>query len=183
MQQIPYKLIGEEKMLTWERFFNALIVFILCGVLLAAYCVQFFWHEEPCPLCMLQRLGMISVASGLLLNLFFGIRMSHYALSLLSSLMGGLVALRQISLHACPGASPFGLPVLGVSLYTWSFIVFACCVLAISLLLFLYKPVKSEEIPVQQEWFAKYALVLTSIVTVANIATTYLQCGFGVCEG
>jgi len=170
-------------MLTSERFFNALVIFILCGVLLAAYSVQFFWHEEPCPLCMLQRLGMISVASGLLLNLFFGIRMSHYGLSLLSCLMGGVVALRQISLHVCPGFSVFGLPVLGISLYTWSFFVFVCSILAISLLLFLYRPTKSQEVPVQQEWFSKFALMITSIVTVANIATTFFQCGFGVCVG
>ncbi|WP_059359475.1 disulfide bond formation protein B [Parachlamydia acanthamoebae] len=166
----------------WERGLNALVVLILCGVLLSAYFVQFFWHEEPCPLCLLQRLGMISVAAGLLLNLFFGVRMSHYALSLLSCLFGGFVALRQISLHVCPGFSTFGLPVLGLSLYTWSFIVFACAVCAISLILFLYRPDKSEQVPLNQEWFSKFALGLTLAISLANILTTYLQCGWGVCE-
>src|ERR1700728_1159169 len=117
---------------------NAILILILSGILLGAFFVQFYWHEEPCPLCLLQRLGMIGVGIGALLNLKFGIQASHYAVSLLSSLMGGTVALRQISLHVCPGSPQFGIPVLGLSLYTWSFIVFACSVLYISLLMFLY---------------------------------------------
>lgn len=170
-------------MQTCERFFNALIVFILCGVLLSAYGVQFLWHEVPCPLCMLQRLGMISVASGLLLNLFCGVHVSHYGLSLLSSVMGGFIALRQISLHVCPDFPTFGLPVLGLSLYTWSFVVFVCCILAISLLLFLYRPIKSEVVPSDLEWFAKLALYFAVVTTLGNVITTFIQCGLGVCEG
>ena len=103
---------------------NLLLIFIICSVLMGAFYIQFVEHETPCPLCMLQRAGMVGVALGALLNLRFGISPAHYALSLLSCLTGGLVALRQISLHVCPQFPTFGIPVLGLSLYTWSFLVF-----------------------------------------------------------
>lgn len=166
-----------------ERYLHILIIAILSGVLLGAFGVQFFKHEEPCPLCLLQRLGMIGVAAGLLLNLWFGVRMSHYAISLLSVLMGGFVALRQIALHVCPGFPTFGEPFWGLSLYTWSFIVFVCCIWAIALLLFLYDPKQSNQESFRRGWESKAAFGLIFFVTVVNIFTTFMQCGLGPCEG
>ncbi len=167
-------------MLMWERNLNALIIFILCGILLAAFGVQFIEHEEPCPLCLLQRLGMIAAGTCLLFNLLFGIHPAHYGLALLSSLFGGTVALRQISLHVCPGFPEFGLPVLGISLYTWSFLIFFCLVLSIAFLLILYNPKKSQEMVPLNPVF-KVACGLLLFVVAANIVTTYAQCGFGPC--
>jgi len=165
-----------------QRNLNGLIVLVICGVLLSAYGVEFFWHEVPCPLCMLQRLCMISAAIGCLLNLCYGIKMPHYGLTLLSCLAGGTVALRQISLHACPGFPEFGFPVLGLSLYTWSFVVFACTVLAVSLLLFLYSPQQEEEQPSRFSTFGKFVFGLLFSVTLANAITTFLHCGLGPCQ-
>lgn len=170
-------------MLNFERNVNSLMIIVLCGVLTSAFGVQFILHEEPCPLCMLQRLGMIGVATGALFNLVFGIHTSHYAFALLSSLTGGFVALRQISLHVCPGTPVFGLPVLGLSLYTWSFIVFACCVLGVAVLLFLYEPRDSQSPPEKLNWLAKFAIGYLTLITAMNVATTFMQCGFGPCEG
>lgn len=164
-----------------ERDLNALMVIILSGVLLSAYGVQFFMHEKPCPLCMLQRIGMIGVAVGALLNIWFGIRTSHYALCLFSALMGGFVALRQISLHVCPGFPEFGMPVLGLSLYTWSFVVFVCVVALIALLLCLYDPKESDEEEPLDVW-GKLAFGLILAVALANVVTTYMQCGLGPCQ-
>lgn len=181
MLQISLKLTGK-KMKELQRDLNALVIVIIAGVLLSAFSVQIFWKEDPCPLCLLQRLGMIGVALGMMLNIKFGIHMSHYGFCLLSSFFGGFVALRQISLHVCPGFPEFGLPVLGLSLYTWSFVVFVCCVLAVALLLFLYDPKQSTgEPPIMNSW-SKFAFFLIFTVTLANVLTTFLQCGFGSCE-
>lgn len=168
-------------MLSLQKNLNALAIFVIVGVLLSAYGVQLFWQETPCPLCLLQRIGMIGVASSLLLNLYCGIRTSHYALALFSSIVGGFVALRQISLHVCPGMPAYGLPVLGVSLYTWSFLVFVCCVLAVAILLLMYdsqQPVEEE--PVNKFGYAAGVALLG--ITLANVLTTFIQCGMGPCE-
>ena len=166
-------------MINWQRNLNILLILILSGILLSAFGVQFIYHEEPCPLCMLQRIGMISVAYAAVLNLWFGIRVSHYGLMLISSLFGGFVALRQISLHVCPSFSTFGLPVLGLSLYTWSFIIFACVVAYVALLLFLYDASEEEQIPPPLSGWSKFAAALILIITLANVATTLMQCGWG----
>lgn len=165
-----------------ERNLNALIVLILAGTLLAAFGVQFFWREEPCPLCLLQRIAMLGVSTGALMNIFFNIRMSHYAAMLLISIFGGFVALRQVSLHVCPGFSTFGWPVLGLSLYTWSFVVFTCVVAAVAFLLFLYKPRADYEDYPHVNNLGKAAFFATLFIAAANVMTTFWQCGLGVCE-
>ena len=160
---------------------NALVILIISGVLLSAYCVEFFWHETPCPLCMLQRVAMIGAAIGFCFNLFFGVKMAHYGFSLLASIVGGAVALRQISLHVCPGTVPFGFPVLGLSLYTWSFIVFVCVILSIAGLSFLYDPLREEANTYTPKKMVKLTWALLLIVTASNAITTFIHCGFGPC--
>lgn len=168
-------------MISVQKNLNALLILILSGVLLSAYGVQFIYHEQPCPLCMLQRLAMIGVACAAVLNLYFGVRMSHYGLMLISSIFGGCVALRQISLHVCPGFSTFGFPVLGLSLYTWSFIVFVCVVAYVSMLLFLYDPSEREEMSTPLNGWGKFSFALILCTALANVVTTFLQCGWGPC--
>jgi disulfide bond formation protein DsbB len=162
------------------RILNCLIILIISGILLGAFGIQIFEHERPCPLCLLQRICMISVATACLMNLKFGIQMKHYALCLLSSLLGGSVALRQISLHVCPTFSTFGIPVLGLSLYTWSFLVFTCVVFAVSILLFLYRPeYEKEKVDMNRLETLTFALIF--VVAVANVMATFYQCGWGPC--
>lgn len=166
--------------LCWVRSGNAVMILVLMGILTAAYYQQHFKQELPCPLCILQRAGMIGVAIGCLLNLRFGIRIAHYAFSLLSTLIGGAVAVRQICLHICPGFPIFGIPVYGLSLYTWSFITFCCVFFIIILFLFFYSPKDEKKIPLN--WLDKIAFLSVFILTVANCITTLDQCGVGFCQ-
>lgn len=161
---------------------NAIIILILGCILMSAFGVQIFLKEEPCPLCLIQRLGMIGVATSLLMNIWFGIRMSHYGLGIVCSLIGGAVALRQIALHVCPGYPAFGMPIFGLNLYTWSFLIFASCILAISLLLFLYEPKEQKLAIAQPNTLGWAAFSLLLFVTATNIVTTFLQCGLGPCQ-
>lgn len=167
-------------MVELQKNLNALIIFIIAGVLLAAFGVQIIEKEVPCPLCLLQRIGMLCLAASLSLNLIFGVKPSHYGLALFSCLFGGAVALRQISLHVCPQFPTFGLPVFGISLYTWSFFVFICSVFAIAALLFLYDPKQREEAKLNT--FSKFTFYLIFLVAIANFFYTLYQCGLGSCE-
>jgi len=162
------------------RTLNAVMVLILMGVLASALYQQFFRQGPPCPLCLLQRLGMIGVAAGALMNLRFGIRTQHYALSLFSAFMGGSVSIRQILLHICPGFPIFGMPVYGLSLDTWALIVFCCCVLAIIGFLFFYSPRDPSNRPLNYFEIFTFAVVL--IIVFIDFFTTVLQCGVGFCS-
>lgn len=164
-----------------EKNLNALLALIICGVLLGALAIQLFKHEQPCPLCLLQRLGMLGVATGALMNVKFNPQKAHYGLSLLGAFSGGFVALRQIALHVCPGFHTFGIPFWGLSLYTWSFLVFVSSVVYIALLLLIFNRTKENQEALKMNWFGYLAFILVFIVAVVNIVTTFSLCGFGPC--
>ena len=125
--------------------FWAMHVFVLAyvGVLLAAFSVQFLQGEFPCPLCMLQRYGMILASLGGLWIIMQARRgeltRSRYAqalgLSVLAALLGALVSVRQILLHILPGDPGYGSAVLGYHLYTWALITFYVVMTPVGLLL------------------------------------------------
>ncbi len=157
-----------------QRFLNALVVFILSGVIIGAYVYQHIEKEDPCSLCELQRLAMISASIGFMMNLRFFIHPIHYSIVLASSLFGGAVALRQIGLHVCVGFPVFGVRIWDLELYTWSFLVFSATILATIILLFLYKTKNSEPKPSLHP-YEKAVISLMFLVTFANVVTTLLQ--------
>ncbi|MGK5595469.1 MAG: disulfide bond formation protein B [Parachlamydiaceae bacterium] len=165
-----------------ERNLNAAISVTLNFIILSTFGIQVFLHEQPCSLCLLQRTCMIVVSIAALLNVRFGVKMSHYSLMLLSSILGGAIALRQVALHVCPGEAPFGTPVLGLGLYTWAFIIFACCIMVVALLLLLFNPYKADELEnfALNHWH-QFALGLAFIIIVGNIITSLILCGVGPC--
>jgi disulfide bond formation protein DsbB len=162
---------------------NALVILIISGVLVAAFGVQLFMGEQPCPLCFLQRLGMVGAAIGLVMNLRFGIKAKHYGLTLLSCVLGAGVAIRQTVLHICPSEPSFGMPVLGLSLWVWSFLVFVCTILAVAILLFLFESNAPEEKIQKMNWFSKISVWILALVVFFNILTALHLCGLGPCSG
>lgn len=162
------------------RTLNALLIYVLVGILISAYYQQFSKHEEPCPLCILQRLGLISVGFGAFLNLRFWTRPSHATVSLFGALVGSAVSIRQICLHICPGSPTFGIPVLGLSLYTWAFIAFICSLFVVGLLLAFHN---CDAKPLKANWFEILACIALVLVTLSNLVSTYLECGLSACKG
>lgn len=109
----------------------------VCFILLAALFVQVFQHEAPCPLCLLQRAAFCGIGLALFMNIRYGNRVSHWAIAILSALAGIAVSLRQISLHV-NDPNGFGEAILGIHMYSWSFIAFFITILGCALMLILY---------------------------------------------
>jgi len=109
-------------------------VLIILG---AALFMQFFYKEQPCPLCLLQRAAFVSVGLSLVLNVRYGNRVTHWAMAILSACAGIAVSIRQILLHI---ASPtgFGSAVFGLHMYTWCFIGFALIIVGSTVMLLIY---------------------------------------------
>ena len=108
-------------------------IFAYSFVMLSAFFIQFVEGEFPCPLCMLQRYGMILSTAGALLVVMQArqgtLTSSKYSqglgMGLLGALVGGAeVSVRQILLHINPDDPGYGAPVLGLHLYTWALITF-----------------------------------------------------------
>ena len=87
---------------------NALALYALSLLLTAAFAAQLMLRELPCPLCLLQRILFALLAIGPILNIRFGPRPSHYALSLLAAVVGASVSTRQVLLHILPGDAGYG---------------------------------------------------------------------------
>src|SRR5215831_8680904 len=92
---------------------NALGLCCIALVLAIAFAAQLLLGELPCPLCLLQRVQFALLAVGPILNIRFGPRPSHYALSLLTAIGGAVFAARQILLHITPGDAGYGSVLLG----------------------------------------------------------------------
>ena len=113
-------------------WFLHLWVLAYCMVLIAALALQFAFGELPCPLCMLQRYGMMLSTLGpvwIILQVNRGqLTPQSYqqglGLAVLGALIGAAVAARQVLLHILPDDPGYGAPILGLHLYTWALITF-----------------------------------------------------------
>jgi disulfide bond formation protein DsbB len=168
-------------MVAFQRFLNLLFIYTLCAVLLGSYAYQYIRSEEPCSLCLLQRLGVIGMMAALLLNVRFGIKVQHYGLVILSALLGRMVSLRQIGLHVCPEFPTFGEPVLGFDLYVWSFIVFSASIFASAILIILYGVTKNQEFAPRFGVGSKFAFWVVFLTVISNFLTTFMECGLTPC--
>jgi disulfide bond formation protein DsbB len=117
-------------------------VWVLVAVLAAAFGVQLWLGEPPCPLCVMQRTALILVGLGplhILLRASNGLLTARIAavgqgMAIVAAALGAVAATRQIFLHILPGDPGFGSPMLGLHLYTWCFIAFACQIVASAVL-------------------------------------------------
>ncbi len=165
-----------------EKNLNCIFILALCGIIFGAFIFQVVYKEAPCPLCLLQRLGMISIICSGLMNLKFGIQTKFYAIALIGAIVGAAVSIRQILLHIVPNSVPFGSPIMGLSLYTWALITFIVSIIGVSFLLFIYDPrkhIKSEKIVMNT--FSKFTFLIAFIIVFANLVYTFLHCGLGPC--
>ena len=157
---------------------NTLALAIITAVLGGAFIEQLVMGELPCPLCLLQRAGLIAVGLGFLLNLRFGIQPAHYGVALLGSLVGAAASMRQILLHIAPGDPGYSGAVFGLHLYSWSFVSFVCLMIGIGIL--LLAPVGHARPQNRGRIVAVTMLGFVAIV-LANLVSTLLECGLTQC--
>jgi len=160
---------------------NAIGAVILGAVLLGAYIFEFALRELPCPLCLLQRWAFMGVACGALLNLRFGIRPSHYGISLISALLGAAISTRQILLHITDPVG-FGTPLWGVHLYSWAFVAFVTAIFLIGVMLLMERQFKNQgdAVPQKSPWYW-LPFGFLALLALGNTVSTFLECGWMQC--
>ena len=176
-----------ERSVAIARILNLVALAALLLVLAGSLFLQFGMGEQPCPLCLIQRSGMIGLAVGPMLNLLRGLRPSHYAISILAACAGGAGSVRQILLHiATPGDPGFGPAVLGFHLYTWADIVFIIAVIGCALLLMWSTPFTANDQGILGSRSTMRAVSLGFIawvtIDLAVILVSIIpECGIGLC--
>lgn len=175
----PEGFLGAQRL---GYIFTALQLGGIAAILIAASVLQFARHEPPCPLCLLQRAGFLLASVGLLLNLRLGLRPGHYALVLLGAVFAAGVALRQISLHALPGADASGGAVFGVHFYTWSLLA-AAAIIVVTTAALAFEGQYEDPPPAGRSMklvvFASFALL--TVLAAVNVVSVTLECGISQC--
>ena len=160
---------------------NALSLYGVAFVLAAAFAAQFMLNELPCPLCLLQRIMFTALAIGPMLNIRFGPRPSHYALSLLAALVGAMVSTRQVLLHIMPGDAGYGSALLGYHYYTWALLGFVAAIVALSAILLFDKQFDNTLTTPPVPAFARTTVWVVIGLTALNVMSTLLECGLSAC--
>jgi disulfide bond formation protein DsbB len=162
---------------------NALGLYAVALVLATAFAAQLVLHELPCPLCLLQRILFATLAIGPILNIRFGPRPSHYALSLLAAVAGAVASTRQVLLHIMPGDGGYGSALLGYHYYTWALIGFIAAIVLLAAVLLFDCQFEDDgaALPPTGGVFAQTAVWLVIGLTALNVVSTLLECGFGAC--
>jgi len=163
------------------RRLNALGLLAVSAVLLFAFVDQLVYGDLPCPLCILQRAGLVAAGFGLALNVRFGPRPSHYAIMILGAAVGGAIAARQILLHIVPGTGSYGNPFLGMHFYTWSLVVAALIVVGGAIMLLFERQFSESARPERLGGLALASFVVFTLLVLGNGVSTVLECGGGLC--
>ncbi|WP_233831581.1 disulfide bond formation protein B [Paraburkholderia sp. ZP32-5] len=99
---------NDSAMLRRERSLLVLLALICVALVGGALYLQFFMHEDPCPLCILQRYFFLLIAIFAFLssrlNSWRGVRVLE-VLATLSALAGLVTAVRHVYIQANPGFS------------------------------------------------------------------------------
>jgi disulfide bond formation protein DsbB len=162
------------------RFGNWLGALAIVAVLVGAFVLQFAHNELPGPLGMLQRIAFVMCGFGFLMNLRFGSQPLHYGIILLAALFGLAASGRQVLLHIVPGDAGSGPLLLGLHLYTWTFLFFTATVLGVAFLLLLSpREVERREgrhaLPIGR--LSSFVAWLLILVTLANAVAAFALCG------
>ena len=157
---------------------DTLAIWALMSLVIASLFFQFTLNELPCPLCLLQRLGLLLTAISLTWIINFGRHSRHYGLTLLAALFTGLVATRQVLLHIVPGTGSYGEPFLGLSLYLWTDIVVLCIMLYVVAMLILGIDNKRRLHPSLLGKVTAWVLFIVILITTAMVI---VECGFANC--
>lgn len=186
--------------LKFELFIQHICVLGICVVLLGAFWIQFAQGEYPCPLCLLQRMTMIMAAVGSIfiithrhysrINSFSVIGLG-YGMSVLSALLGAIIATRQVLLHIEPGEHGYGTPVFGLHLYTWALIVFLFVILVSGIMLIFGSDPATHKIETSKEiasksgsqiqsrlpWYSYCTFWIFGSIILANAASAFAEAG------
>ena len=163
---------------------NALSLYAVALVLARGVCGATRAERTALPAVPAAALQFAVLAIGPILNVRFGPRPSHYALSLLAAVAGAAFSTRQVLLHIMPGDAGYGTALFGYHYYTWALIGFAAAIVLLAAILLFdrqFEPDSSGSSRPRPTLFATSAVWLVIGLTALNVVSTLLECGFGAC--
>lgn len=167
--------------ITVAHLVNMVGILGICVSLVVAFYYQLVMHELPCPLCLLQRIGLIISGFGFLFNVYFGLRNLHYGMVIIGSILTGIMASRQVFLHILPSDTGYGSAFLGLHFYTWALVTSVVIIAATAVILAISEmnaSIRPLKITPALSRIAGWGFLL---LIAANLVSTVLECGYGQC--
>lgn len=182
-----------EPVLPGGIFLNCLCLLAVTACLGLLLYYQWVLLVAPCPLCLLQRTGIILTGIGFMRNLRFGVKSAHYGVALVGALLTGLIALRQISLEALAGQTPQGPMFQGMHFHTWTALFALVSILVIALLLcvksaeypatlLLLQSAEREDEPRRIPWSRIVVSTLFLLMVGAHLVASLTDCNRTACD-
>lgn len=150
-----------------SRPLNMIMLIPVIVALLCAFYFQLRYYDLPCPLCLLQRAALLLTGAGLLFNLYFGNRKLHYGMVIFGALALATVATRHVFLHIMPGDTGYGLPFLGIHLYTWSLILAVALIFGVAVTLMITPDAATPSV-VNKSITQKILMIIYALIVVAD---------------
>ena len=167
---------------TLSRWLNLAALLAICASLTMAFIWQVVYNELPCPLCQLQRVALILVGVGLMLNLRFGPAAVHYSIILASALGGAVASARQDLLHIVPGDKGYGTALFGLHFYTWAFISFVVVMIFCAVMISIDRNRLRASNQVVRSGVVAVALIWFFLaISAANTVNSLMICKLGPC--
>src|SRR5512132_4121825 len=163
-----------------------LMMFVIAGILTAAMTLQYVNGELPCPLCLLERVAMLGVCFGIMLNFQRGFSYQNTGFSLLSAILLLVIAVRQtlLDIYPRPGHEYIGSAIFGIHMPVWSIIIALSLLIAYGIKLAILggdeylREADVSEFPA----IRRIADSLSIYVIAICLISVVLQCGFGECH-
>ncbi len=166
-----------------------LVMFVIAGILTTAMALQYAKGELPCPLCLLERVAMLGVCFGIMLNFRGGFSYQNTGFSLLFAIVLLVVSVRQslLDIYPRPGHEYIGSAIFGIHMPVWSIIIALALLTSYAIKLailgddqYLRKADVSEFPAIRKT--ADILSVYVIAICLINLVSVILQCGFGQCH-
>ena len=157
----------------------------LVAVLSVALVLQFGYGEAPCPLCLLERVGMFGACFGLVMHFRPGDTARAAGVGLVAAVFLLVVSVRQVLLDIVPrpGHAYVGSAVLGLHMPVWAVLIAVALLAGFAgrLALFGTDSEASDQSPAVAR-SARLASLAVLALAAINLAAVLVQCGFGACR-
>ena len=166
-----------------------LVMFVIAGILTAAMTLQYANGELPCPLCLLERVAMLGVCFGIMLNFRRGFSYQNTGFSLLFAIVLLVISVRQslLDIYPRPGHEYIGSAVFGIHMPVWSIIIALCLLTAYAIKLAILggdeylREFQLAEFSAIRKIAGILSLYVLAI-SVINLVSVILQCGLTECH-
>jgi|SRR5690606_27738600 len=162
---------------------------VIAGILTTAMLLQYVDGQLPCPLCLLQRMALLGVCFGIMLQLRYGFSYRHIGLSMVFTLFLLIVAVRQtlLDIYPRPGHEYIGSAIFGLHMPVWSVLIAVALFFSFAIQLIAWgNSSKSKIKPTKHSPTLRYLTPLLCLYVIAigvvNFLSVGVQCGLGQCH-